>query len=484
MRLFGYEIAFTKSLPPPGSTLVGDRGRWWWPVVREPFTGAWQRNREQSTENVLANAAVYACIDRIASDIAKCRLRLVEQDDDGIWNEIDVPAFTPVLRKPNAWQTRIGFIECWIISKLTYGNTYILKERDNRGVVNAMYVLDPLSVRVLVAPTGDVYYELYKDNLAGLETDRVVVPAAEMMHDMMTVKFHPLCGIPPLLAATAPATQGLNIQNQSSLFFKNNATPGGVLSAPGEIKEATAKRLKEYWQTEFTGDNAGKIAVLGDGLKFEPMMQTAQASQAVEQLGLTAKLVCAAFGVPAYMVGADSPPSYNNIESLRLQYYSQTLQKFFEAAELLLDEGLGLTEISGKNYGTEFDLDDLLRMDTRSLIESINIAVKAGIMKPNEGRKKLNYGPVEGGDAAYLQQQNYSLEALAKRDAKEDPFAPAGGGGFGGGGGEAPASITEAGDIPQLAAPSGERKIDEVISIAEIEASKQCIRSAVNGRLI
>jgi phage portal protein BeeE len=30
---------------------------------------------------------------------------------------------------------------------------------------------------------------------------------------------------------------------------------------------------------------------------------------------------------------------------------------------------------------------------------------------------------VKGGSAPYLQQQNYSLEALAKRDAKEDPFA-------------------------------------------------------------
>ena len=29
-----------------------------------------------------------------------------------------------------------------------------------------------------------------------------------------------------------------------------------------------------------------------------------------------------------------------------------------------------------------------------------------------------------GGESPYLQQQNYSLAALAKRDAQEDPFAP------------------------------------------------------------
>ncbi|ENB8525780.1 portal protein, partial [Escherichia coli] len=31
-----------------------------------------------------------------------------------------------------------------------------------------------------------------------------------------------------------------------------------------------------------------------------------------------------------------------------------------------------------------------------------------------------------GGDALYLQQQNYSLEALSRRDAREDPFASSG----------------------------------------------------------
>jgi hypothetical protein len=45
-------------------------------------------------------------------------------------------------------------------------------------------------------------------------------------------------------------------------------------------------------------------------------------------------------------------------------------------------------------------------------------------MSPNEGRAKFDLKPVAGGDNPYLQQQNYSLEALAKRDAQADPFAP------------------------------------------------------------
>ncbi len=36
----------------------------------------------------------------------------------------------------------------------------------------------------------------------------------------------------------------------------------------------------------------------------------------------------------------------------------------------------------------------------------------------------LSLPPVAGGDSPMLQQQNFSLAALAKRDAKEDPFTP------------------------------------------------------------
>ncbi|MEP8872515.1 portal protein [Enterobacter hormaechei] len=35
---------------------------------------------------------------------------------------------------------------------------------------------------------------------------------------------------------------------------------------------------------------------------------------------------------------------------------------------------------------------------------------------------------IPGGDALYLQQQNFSLEALARRDASDDPFAKSGAG--------------------------------------------------------
>lgn len=404
----------TKRLPR-NLTPPNDRG--WWPLIRESFTGAWQQNVTVQVEDVLTYGTVYACVTLIARDIAKMRLRLMALGNDGIWTEADNAAFSPVLRKPNTYQTRIGFIEQWITSKLSRGNTYVLKRRDNRGVVTSLSVLDPGRVKVLVSEDGEVYYQLSSDNLSQLQQDTITVPAREIIHDVMTPLYHPLVGVSPIQACGVAAMQALAIQSNSKRFFETGAAPGGVLSAPGAISKDTAQRLKEYWDQNFTGNNVGKVAVLGDGLTFQAMTVNAVDAQLIEQLHWTAENVCTAFHVPAYMVNVGPPPAYNNIEALNQQYYSQCLQGLIESIELLLDEGLELP----KPYGTEFDLDGLLRMDSATLIDAEAKAVGGGIKAPNESRRRLNLPPVVGGETPYLQQQNYSLAALDRRDRASAP---------------------------------------------------------------
>lgn len=419
MRFLGFDITrsgvapLEKALSPIGN----ERGGWY--RVLESFSGAWQQGTEINYDSVLTNNAVYACATLIASDIAKLRVKLVQRDQNGIWQEISNPAYSPVLRKPNHYQTRIQFWETWILSKLLRGNTYVLKARDNRGVVNALYPLDsaPGKVKPLVSDTGDVFYEIAGDNLNGIE-NTIVVPASEIIHDRFNCLYHPLVGLSPIFAAGLAATQGIRIQNDSVSFFGNRSRPGGILTAPGAISADNAQRLKEHWDSNYSGENAGKVAVLGDGLKFEPMRMTATDAQMLEQLKWSSETIASVFHVPAYKIGLGQMPTYNNIQSLNVEYYSQALQRLIEDAECCLDEGLA----TGDSLGTEFDLDGLLRMDSVTQITVLKEAVSAAVMSPNEARSKIDLPPVDGGESPYLQQQNYSLSALAKRDAQADPF--------------------------------------------------------------
>jgi phage portal protein BeeE len=336
VNFFGRALSLARRAAGGLSPVVDNRGGWW-PIIREPFTGAWQRNQEWTTDTVLAHHAVYACITRIAQDIGKLRPKLVERDANGIWTETENAAHSPALRKPNRFQNHIQFKESWAISKLTRGNTYVLIERDLRGVPTAFYVLDPSRVRVLVAPDGAVFYELSADNLSGLQQDKMAVPASEIIHDRMNCLYHPLVGTSPIFACGQAANLGLQIESNSSSFFGNGSNPSGILSTATPITPGTASELSDAWNARFGPGAPGGVAVLG--------------------------------------------------------------------------------------LGVELDLDGLLRMDADSQVETLSKAVGGSVLTVNEARKKLDQKPVDGGDSIWMQQQNYSLDALAERD-RNDPFAP------------------------------------------------------------
>src|ERR1039458_1397570 len=140
MRIFGFDIARAQNEVERAKaqtlSAVNSTGGWFG-LIRESFAGAWQRNIEvDAPREVLAFSAVFACVTIIAADIGKLRIKLVDEDDKGIATEVKTASpFLPVLAKPNRYQTRNKFMEQWVVSKLLYGNTYVLKQRDTVGFV-------------------------------------------------------------------------------------------------------------------------------------------------------------------------------------------------------------------------------------------------------------------------------------------------------------------------------------------------------------
>lgn len=409
MKIFGYELSLKKSMQPVPNGSGG-----WFPLIKEGIPGAWQRGETIEAETALAHSAVFACVSLISSDIGKLPIRFT-QNTAGYWPTIE-HRYDALIRKPNAYQNRPQFVSAWIGSKLLHGNAYALKVRNQNGVIESLHILAPQVVTPLVSTDGGVFYRLKTSNLAGIGED-VTVPAREIIHDRGFAPFHPLVGISPLMAAGLATTQAISIQRDSSRFFQNSSRPGGVLSTPKTMTQEQGDRLKEYWERNYSGENAGRTAVLGDDLKFSPAGVSALDSQLIEQLNFTAQDVARAYRVPAWKIGAGPSAPYTGVESMNLAYYSDCLQSIIEELELALDDGLGLPP----NQRTEFDLDHLLRMDTVSRYAAYTSAIGGGWMAPNEARRKEALPPIEGGDTCYLQQQNYALAALARRDKEGAP---------------------------------------------------------------
>ena len=66
------------------------------------------------------------------------------------------------------------------------------------GEVYRMVVLNPDLVCPLVDDYGNVFYQFNTDRLT--QTESVIVPASEIIHDRINAFYHPLVGLSPIMA--------------------------------------------------------------------------------------------------------------------------------------------------------------------------------------------------------------------------------------------------------------------------------------------
>lgn len=383
-----------------------------WARIFDWTPNAWQTNHAYTAteSSALQNPVVFACITLIQGDIGKMPF-CVEQEVDGVWQSVNHDVLK-LLRRPNLYQNQIQFLKNWVLSKLLFGNTYVLKIRQGREITG-LVILDPLKVTPLISESGEVFYQITDDRLTMVEGTKIL-PSTEIIHDRDNCLHDPLVGLSPLYAGLSAAQIGNTIIKDAKGFFNNGAKPGGILAAPGAIADDTAKRLKDYWEANFSGDSSGKIAVVGDGLTYEPMRMNSVDAQLIDQLGWSDEKICSVFHVPAYMVGVGQAPTYNNIEALTIQYYSQCLQDLVCSLEECLNLGLN---IQGR-FRIKLDVESLFRMDKSSMADFVNKLVAGKIMTPDEGRAKFGLSGTAGGDTLWGQKQDYPLGVLSERHAE------------------------------------------------------------------
>ncbi len=394
-------------------------GGGWTSLFGGGFHANFQNDVHYSKEDLAAHPAVFSCVSLISQDIGKMGIMLKKKQGN-ILVDVPIPKELNILKKPNHYQNWQQFLEFWMVCRKLRGNVYAFKVRDPWGDVVRLVLLNPDQTKPLVSDDGQVFYQLGMDTLNS--TESVIVPASEIIHDRESCLFHPLVGIPAVTAYGLASGLGLNILKNSKTIFGNLSRPSGILVAPGPISKEKAAQAGESWNANYSGQNIGKTAVLGDDLKYQPISMSASDTQTIEQLKMSNEIICSVLHVPAFKVGYGTIPAGQKVGDLNEIYFSDCLQSPVEAIENLLDDAFDL-----KDRGLEvfLDVDSLIRMDKETQMNIQERGVKSAIFTPNEARQAFNLAPIVGGDTVYMQQQNYSLEALSKRDQKEDPFGKA-----------------------------------------------------------
>lgn len=163
-------------------------------------------------------------------------------------------------------------------------------------------------------------------------------------------------------------------------------------------------KVRESWQSVYGGSrNAGKVAVLEEGMKYQQIGIPPEEAQFLETRKFQINEIARLYRIPPHMVGDLDKSSFSNIEQQSLEFVKYTLDPWVIRWEQSLQKSLFLPE-EKKEYFVKLNVDGLLRGDYQSRMSGYSVGRQNGWLSTNDIREmeNMNLIPAEEGGDLYL----------------------------------------------------------------------------------
>ena len=371
----------------------------------------------------MQTTAVYACVRILAEAVASLPLHVYEYQDDGGKKLVhDHPLYYLLHDEPNPEMTSFVFRETLMSHLLIWGNAYAQIIRDGAGRVLGLYPLLPDKMDVQRDDRGNIYYVYSRnsdENPMFKEYGDIRLKAEDVLH-IPGLGFDGLIGYSPIAMAKNAVGMTLACEEYGASFFANGANPGGVLEHPGVLKDPSM--VRESWNSVYRGvNNAHKIAVLEEGMKYQQIGIPPEEAQFLETRKFQINEIARLYRIPPHMVGDLDKSSFSNIEQQSLEFVKYTLDPWVIRWEQSLQRSLLLPGEKGK-YFIKLNVDGLLRGDYQSRMNGYAVGRQNGWFSANDIREMENMNPIpdeQGGNLYLINGAMTKLEdagAFAKTD--------------------------------------------------------------------
>ena len=366
----------------------------------------------------MQTTAVYACVRILAEAVASLPLHVYEYQDDGGKKLVhDHPLYYLLHDEPNSEMTSFVFRETLMSHLLIWGNAYAQIIRDGAGRVLGLYPLLPDKMDVQRDDKGNIYYVYSRnsdENPMFKEYGNIRLKAEDVLH-IPGLGFDGLIGYSPIAMAKNAVGMTLACEEYGASFFANGANPGGVLEHPGVLKDPS--KVRESWNSVYRGvNNAHKIAVLEEGMKYQQIGIPPEEAQFLETRKFQINEIARLYRIPPHMVGDLDKSSFSNIEQQSLEFVKYTLDPWVIRWEQSLQRSLLLPGEKGK-YFIKLNVDGLLRGDYQSRMNGYAVGRQNGWFSANDIREMENMNPIPDEEGGNLYLINGAMTKLADAGA-------------------------------------------------------------------
>lgn len=350
-----------------------------------------------SEEQALRLGAVFACIQLYGRTFESLPLGLYEKRGNGRIRAETHPIDTLLHYEPNPKMTAAVFQNCMEINLKGWGNAYARIEFDKNWQVKHLWPLLASQVWPYKdTKTNQIFYRAITET-----GDYRVLNSWEVFH-LPGFCIDGYTGKSPVRMHAETMGLGMAVQRYGQSFFANGARPSGILKHPDSLSEDAAERLRKKFQENYGGtNNTGKMMVLEEGLAYEQISIPPEEAQFIESRKLSVTEIARIYATPPHMIGDLERATYSNIESQDINFTKHSILPDCVLWEQEIAKKL-LTGDDRMKYIAKFNLDGLLRGDTKTRYECYAIGKQNGFLSDNDIRGKEDMNPTDSGDKYYV----------------------------------------------------------------------------------
>jgi HK97 family phage portal protein len=284
-----------------------------------------------------------------------------------------------------------------------------------RGTAIERFVpLDPYSIVIEFQDDGEPVYIMHKGTA---KESRIFFD--DMFH--LPGFGNNFSGLSVVRLAKETLGLGLALEEHATRYFSNGAVLGGTLEFPesvGEIGTSTYKRLLASFNRDHGGvEKHHRWKILEFGAKANQLGATNVDSQFIEARRFVIEELARWLGLRPHTLGSLERAIKSNIEEQARELLMFDLLPWFVKWEQIITRDLIMAP---QRYFAKFNVDMLLRGDTRARWEAYKVAIEHGVMSPDEVRSKEDFNPRDDGRGSryWEPQANYSTGALEEGTAE------------------------------------------------------------------
>lgn len=360
----------------------------------------------------MQTTAVYACVRILAETLAALPLQMYRFTPTGKERVYDHPLYHLLHDEPNPEMTSFIFRETLMSHLLIWGNAYAQIIRDGLGRVVCLYPLRPDKMQVARDAGGTIFYIYTKtsdENPNVKPYGQVPLKKEEVLH-IPGLGFDGLVGYSPIAMARNAVGMTMACEEYGASFFANGASPSGVLEHPGVLKDPA--KVCDSWNAVYQGsNNAHKVAVLEEGMKYQQIGIPPEEAQFLETRKFQLNEIARLYRIPPHMIGDLEKSSFNNIEQQSMEFVKYTLDPWGIRWEQAMQKALFLPE-EKKQFFLKFNVNGLMRGDYESRMTGYSIGRQNGWLSANDIREMEDMNPVPEEEGGNLYLVNGSMTKL------------------------------------------------------------------------